>query len=83
MKECKCKCEEKEDLNPLNLKGGDVVEQTKGTDKGSLYLVVGFDSNNLRLYSLSYGNIWSHDSLIGNAFDGGFKKVNICFKRDC
>jgi len=79
MKECKC--EVKDYYNPLNLKGGDVVEQINGSSKGALYLVVKI-KDKLYLNDLEDGKVWSSDTIMGYS-NTQFKKVNVCFKRDC
>ena len=73
MKECE---EKKINPNPLNLKGGDVVEDK---DNGILYIVVRRDKG-LRLNSLECGSPWSSDSLMGQT-GSCMRKVDVCFKR--
>lgn len=77
MKECK---DEKKDLNPLKLKGGDVVEQIDGYSKGNHYIVTKVLST-LTLHDLKDGSLWSSECLMGVS-GTTFKKVNVCFNRE-
>lgn len=77
MKEC-VECTP-ENYNPLNLKAGDVVEQTDGWCSGDKYLVCN-TSGKLRLHGLGDGNVWWAEQLMSENDAAKFKKVNVCYK---
>jgi len=86
MKECKCEVKKDADYNPLNLIGGDTIERFGGLYDGEVYIVT-TNLGNLRLVGLEDGTFWNPSCFMGEFYnesdkERGWKKVNICFKRE-